>query len=287
MSSLIKKIISRMSDFDSDLKDDETRVKKMRIAWENGRDADAYRQETGCGIAEVAEACGIIHTTLQRFVRFYLMYKEGYAESLDGMPLMWGHYMAVLYVKEKAARDWYLKEAAANSWSTHEIRRRVRDHFYESTFYSPSAISDKPNALAFKEQKLYTYSARVLNVVDADTLKIEVDAGFSMRYETKVRLRGIDAYERGTTLGDEAKQFVENELFFGAQDHMNTGTQEGCLVHMCSGALVVLRSYKSDKYGRFLADVWYLKGETDAEKILNNGHFLNQVLLDKGYAVRV
>ncbi len=128
-------------------------------------------------------------------------------------------------------------------------------------------------------------------------------------YETKVRLRGIDAYERGTTRGEEAKAFVEEELGFsvvgsdalGGPDngvpggHALHGTvhgarrkaQEGCLVHMCSGALVVLRSYKSDKYGRFLADVWYLKGETDAEKILNNGHFLNQVLLDKGYAVRI
>jgi len=290
MSSPVKRIIARMSEFDHDLKDDATRLKKMRIAWENGRDADEYRRQTGRKIAQTAEECGIIHATLQRFVRFYLMYKDGYAESIEGMPLMWGHYMAVLYVREPKARDWYLRQAALNSWSTHEIRRRVQNYFYESSMKGISSSSDADNVLRVIDQKLYTYTATVLKVVDGDTLKVEVDAGFSMRYETKVRLRGIDAYERGTETGEAAKAFVEDELFGETFRPQDATAAEGSYD---SGAVVsqrpsvVIRTYKSDKYGRFVADVWYLPGETDPEKILANGRFLNQGLLDCGLAVKI
>ena len=37
-------------------------------------------------------------------------------------------------------------------------------------------------------------------------------------------------------------------------------------------------------YGRFLADVFYLPGEDDAEVVLAKGHYLNQELLDEGLA---
>ena len=50
---------------------------------------------------------------------------------------------------------------------------------------------------------------------------------------------------------------------------------------------VVIRTYKSGKFGRFIVDLWHLPGETDKEKILSQGLFLNQDLLDKGLAEKM
>ena len=271
MDNLIKKIIARMEGFDDDIKDDAVRLRKLKTAWENGRDAWNYKCETGTAIKEIARQCGIIEGTLQRFVRFYRLYSKGYTDHISGKPLMWGHYMALVYLRDAKARQWYLRQAAANGWSTQEIRRRVREGFYENSQPAAGARTDKRRLLDSMDQDLYTYSAKVLKVVDADTLKVEVDVGFSMRFETKVRLRGINAAEKGTKKGEEAKRFVEDEL--GADGP--------------GAPVIVIRSYKSGKFGRFIADVWYLKGETDPEVILKKGKFLNQVLLDRGLAEKM
>jgi len=301
MQNLISTIIERMEVFDSELKDDASRLRKMKVAWENGRDCHTYKRETGTGINTIAQETGIVEATLQRFVRFYRYYPKGYEESIGGKPLMWGHYMAVLYLRDVKERQWYLEQAAANEWSTHELRRRVRNNFYESAS-SPDpqgpSLSGEPGpggagVLNKIDQKFYTYSARVLKVVDADTLTVEVDVGFSMRYETKLRLRGINAAEKGTKLGDEAKGFVEMELGFDVGHDIRHQTQDTRHQNapgvMCpvSGVSIVIKTYKSEKYGRFLADVWYLRGESDPEVILAKGKFLNQVLLDNGYAQKV
>jgi len=301
MADVIQTIMERMRGFEDRLKDDAERRRKLQIAWENGRDAYAYKRETGTGLYAIADQCGLIPTTLQRFVRFYRLYPEGYQEMIDGCPLMWGHYQAVLYVRNPQERAWYLQQAAQNGWSTQETRLRVRRHFYESTQEVSSGAPGNPGSVVISQtnQNLYTYAARVLKVIDADTLTVEVDVGFSMRYETKIRLRGINAAEKGTRLGDAAKAFVEGELGLGktmedpgekseVKGEESREAQEPLGSSMIDdrSAMILVKTYKSGKYGRFIADVWYLNGENDPEKILRDGHWLNQILLDRGYAQR-
>ena len=85
----------------------------------------------------------------------------------------------------------------------------------------------------------------------------------------RLRLRGIDCPETGTPEGDRAKRFVEKLL--------------------PTGAAIVLKSHKdrTDQHGRFVADVFYKQGVEDARAIIKDGAYLNQDLLDKGYAVRM
>lgn len=301
MADVIQTIMERMRGFEDRLKDDAERRRKLQIAWENGRDAYAYKRETGTGLYAIADQCGLIPTTLQRFVRFYRLYPEGYQDAIDGRPLMWGHYQAVLYIRNPQERAWYLQQAARNGWSTQEVRLRVRRHFYESTQEVSSGAPGSPGSVVISQtnQNLYTYAARVLKVVDADTLTVEVDVGFSMRYETKIRLRGINAAEKGTRLGDEARAFVERELGLAKTMEESEETEEingdenrevpvslGSAMVDIRAAMILIKTYKSGKYGRFISDVWYLNGENDPEKILRDGHWLNQVLLDRGYAQR-
>ncbi len=114
----------------------------------------------------------------------------------------------------------------------------------------------------------YTYAATVDRVIDGDTLLALVEAGFRIIVRDRLRLRGIDCPEVGTPEGDRAKRFVEKLL--------------------PTGATIVLKSHKwkTDIHGRFVVDVFYKKGAADAREIIKDGVYLNQILLDKGLAVR-
>ena len=113
-------------------------------------------------------------------------------------------------------------------------------------------------------KELYTYKALVEKVVDADTIYLNIDLGFDSWYREKVRLRGIDAPEMDTEQGQRAKKFVEARL-----------KEVG---------FVAVKTYKEDKYERFLADIFYMKDEDDPQAVLEKGTFLNQELLDRDLA---
>ncbi len=102
--------------------------------------------------------------------------------------------------------------------------------------------------------EIYTYRAQILKVIDADTLKCNIDCGFGIWTEQRLRLRAIDTPEIATRRGQKASAFVAAAL----KPHR----------------FVTVKTYKSDKYDRYLTDVFY--GE-DAK-------FLNQELLDNKLA---
>jgi micrococcal nuclease len=110
---------------------------------------------------------------------------------------------------------------------------------------------------------LYTYKAHVRKVIDGDTLKVSFDAGFGEKRGETIRLRGIDCPEINTPEGKAAKRFVEREL----------GPCEFITVKST-------RSPRKEKWGRYLGDVFYID-KTGKQVYLNN------LLLEKGYAVRV
>ena len=115
----------------------------------------------------------------------------------------------------------------------------------------------------------YTYAARVERVVDGDTLVVVIRAGFGNLVREKLRLRGIDTPELKTPEGERAKRYVQRLLPVGSW--------------------IVLKSHKckTDTHGRFVADVFYRKDAVSAKDILADPVYLNQQLLDEGYAQRM
>jgi len=118
-----------------------------------------------------------------------------------------------------------------------------------------------------RKSRRYTYAALVERVVDGDTLWVQLDLGFKVWARRKLRLRGLDTPELPTQRGREAKAFVEETLK--------------------DGETVVIKTYGTDKYDRYLADVFYLPGEADKQKIAREGSLLNQIILDQRHAVAV
>ena len=142
-------------------------------------------------------------------------------------------------------------------------------------FVNWPVLKERLKGLNITEEMSYTYAATVDRVIDGDTLLVIIEAGFRIIVRDRLRLRGIDCPEAGTpprreplAEGDRAKRFVEKLL--------------------PAGAAIVLKSHKdrTDQHGRFVVDVFYKQGVEDAAAIIKDGTYLNQELLDKGYAAR-
>jgi micrococcal nuclease len=111
---------------------------------------------------------------------------------------------------------------------------------------------------------MYEYHVKkVTNVVDGDTIDVEIDLGFDISFSSRVRLAGIDTPESRTkdkaekALGLEAKEYVKSKIK-DAKD-------------------VVIKTEKmdsSEKYGRILG--WlYLDGSKVS---------VNEQMIADGYA---
>ena len=96
---------------------------------------------------------------------------------------------------------------------------------------------------------MFEYRARVTRVIDGDTLELEIDLGLAVTVNTKIRLYGIDTWEKRhrdpihRERGLAAKAFVEGEM-------------ERCK----SEVLVRTHKDRTGKYGRYLANVEYMNG---------------------------
>lgn len=107
---------------------------------------------------------------------------------------------------------------------------------------------------------MYTYKAEILKIIDGDTIKLNIDLGFRTFIVANCRIFGVNAPEINSKdeeiklKADEAKDWVENELFIGQ--------------------IVTIYSKKLDKYGRPLVILEYNMGckiLSLAEELLKNG----------------
>jgi len=111
---------------------------------------------------------------------------------------------------------------------------------------------------------MYEYHVKkVTNVVDGDTIDVDIDLGFDISFSSRVRLAGIDTPESRTTdkaekvLGLEAKEYIKSKIK-DAKD-------------------VVIKTEKmdsSEKYGRILG--WLF---LDGSKVS-----VNEQMIADGYA---
>ena len=104
----------------------------------------------------------------------------------------------------------------------------------------------------------YTYNAIVTDVIDGDTIDCSVDLGFTVTVNVRFRLYGLD------TMETRDKDATKKELGLKAKL---------LAAETLVGNHIQLRSHKTDKYGRWLAEVFI------------DGKSFNQRLLDEGLAV--
>jgi micrococcal nuclease len=94
--------------------------------------------------------------------------------------------------------------------------------------------------------KMFEYQAKVINVVDGDTLDAEVDLGFKIYTKQRLRLAHVDAPERSEAKYTEAKEFVKNAVL---------------------NKEVRIKTSKPSKWGYFLAEI-YINNESLADMLV-------------------
>lgn len=115
---------------------------------------------------------------------------------------------------------------------------------------------------------MFQYKAVIERIVDGDTLKVLIDLGFYMHHETTIRLARINAPE------------VLNWGAEGIVDPARAFIEKNCGV----GSIVVLDVKKTEKFGRWLAEVLYRQGAVNHNQILENPRVLNDELVREGLA---
>lgn len=103
---------------------------------------------------------------------------------------------------------------------------------------------------------MYEYRATVLAIHDGDTITVDVDLGFGIRFEEMhLRLLGLNAPELNTTAGKLSQSYLVSIMPLGSTITIQTEKD------------------KQEKYGRYLATL-----------ISDKWGNINQALITNGYA---
>lgn len=113
----------------------------------------------------------------------------------------------------------------------------------------------------------YEYHAKVINVVDGDTIVVDIDLGFNVVLSNQsIRLIGVDAPESRTS------DKIEKIFGLASKDYTKSFV-ENCKKN------VIIRTHKSDdseKFGRLLGEIV----NPESKEVLNT------LLVSDGFAVK-
>lgn len=101
----------------------------------------------------------------------------------------------------------------------------------------------------------YRYKATVDRWVDGDTVDVVIDLGFKVQTAQRLRLYGINTPERGQPGFDAATDFAR--------------------ARAPKGSTVEVKSYKTGKFGRWLAMIY----------VPNEAQSINRALVEEGLAL--
>ena len=116
---------------------------------------------------------------------------------------------------------------------------------------------------------MYKYKAKVVKVVDGDTIDAMIDLGFNTWVKKRIRLAGIDAYESRTRDKEEKKKGLAAkarvvEVLNGSDNEIN------------------LTSLGVGKYGRCIGEIQLVNNYIRSDKY--HGKSLNKMLIKEGHA---
>ena len=93
--------------------------------------------------------------------------------------------------------------------------------------------------------ELYIHKAKVLRVVDGDTIDVQVDCGFRIYHSIRLRLLDYDTPERKEEGFEQSTKYIRE------------------CINTCYGRVFV-KTERRDGFGRWLAHVWLTNPDTGA-----------------------
>ena len=278
---------------------------KVVMSWEIGREIESNLKENkGSGYGEelfrqLVKDTTIARTALYQMHNFYKTYPKLPSEEKS---LSWSHYRNLIAVKDAKTRAQLECLVIEKNLSTDKLQRAIGGTKKVKQKNSPEKIikklrvtrgklftytttkegeidlgfnilleknyatskqvqTDSSQAFTLNPSKSsYTYKAELERVVDGDTIHVKLDLGFGIKHREILRLAKINAAEAETKEGKKATAALKKILK--------------------DSSFLIVRTNKTDIYGRYVADVFFGKGSP--KKVAENGEYLNQLLLDRG-----
>ena len=113
----------------------------------------------------------------------------------------------------------------------------------------------------------YNYRAKLVKVVDGDTIDALIDVGFDIWVKKRIRYKGIDTWESRTRNLEEKKKGLAAKA----------RTKELLEKVSSKSGYFRIKSYGTGKYGRVLADIYI-------QDVDGNDIWVNKTLIDEGHA---
>lgn len=121
------------------------------------------------------------------------------------------------------------------------------------------------------EDVLYWYRGRVDKIIDGDSYRISLDLGFGL-VRASLKMSGEIIGENYRVHGINTPEIRGEEREEGLKSKARVESL------LKPGDSVLVRTSKSGKYGRYLADVYLIDGEG------NIGQSIGNLLIEEGYA---
>lgn len=118
---------------------------------------------------------------------------------------------------------------------------------------------------------MYDYKAKLIRVIDGDTIDAMIDLGFNTWVKKRIRLAGIDAFETRT----RNKKEKEKGLLAKRRLQQILKDEEE----------FTLKSHGVGKYGRCLGDVYVIKKYIRSDRY--HGKSINQMMIKEGHAKEI
>ncbi|MFT5703667.1 MAG: endonuclease YncB(thermonuclease family) [Rickettsiales bacterium] len=213
-------------------------------------------------ISDLALDLQVDPVTLGRCVKFFKTYQNS---APSPSSLSWSHYKYLLAINDDAARQKLEQKAMAENWNVQKLVSEIKN-------FKDDAINDSGSNSTAKiirpTKANYLYKAKIMKVIDGDTLLLNIDLGFQVIKEQRIRLTQIDAAKMKTAKGQKAFKYLRD---------------------LCAKLdFVVIKTNKIDIYGRYLGDIFYPKvsdGSNAAKEqveIFEKGIYLNEQLVAEG-----
>ena len=257
-SNLLNDLQKVISDTKSDI---EKFARRMLVEgyWKIGKRISAEKMTENANYSQLIfnnleKDLGIDSKTLSRSVKFFKAYPENPPVESS---LSWSHYRYLITINDEGLRLKLEEKAKDEGWSAAKLGQQIKN------VKTDSGTSElvRPN------KANYLYRAKIADVVDGDTLILEIDLGFDVFKKQRIRLAGIDAPEMKTIEGQKSFEYLRDLA--------------------ASISEVVVRTNKVDIYGRFIGDVFYLEYEdkgADKIEIFEKGVYLNEKIVEDGMA---
>jgi endonuclease YncB( thermonuclease family) len=113
----------------------------------------------------------------------------------------------------------------------------------------------------------HPFSCFEIVAIDSDTLTAWVEIDRETRHKWRIRLKGIEGGEKGTTVGERGHGMIQKVLWDKAGQHSNFFGNPNC----------------KDKYGRRVGDILFEDGTHLTRALMATGYFWRRDRSGKEY----